>query len=386
MKLIQSLINKVNKRNIQYDVLMILISSLSATIFFAIESERIHPEYISIFQLSRAFTFISCVFFFLRLIYDPKPTLSVIYFSIIMHLYAFVGIWLLPLYEISYIQVSIGLLFMKNTSSKTNQIISGIFLVFILVSYIIMDHIHWQRPIPMRSDYIFTALFFPIIVYCIYRYVILIERMQNEKNLRFNIIGQNANKILHDTELLLNKPLQTSKDFQKENKDPKTYAFMIYEEIKALQDQVKNMNRLVIPKNKIDNMTIENCINEAIRFIKIKFKNIQFNIIHCDQKLTADQDRMVSVFFNLILNSIEQFEIRRVENPIINIEFKNNIIHYHDNAMKTTNEINLPKKMNQKNSGLGIELIRHDLEMMNLKLDSQFDKNGYIYYIFFEPN
>ena len=249
-----------------------------------------------------------------------------------------------------------------------------------------MQEIGWTRPATSREDYIFILLFFSIIIYCVYYYVVLNEKLQQEKNARFRFIGEQSQAILSEIDRMMIIPLQISQKMKnnESNKISSNPSELLYSEFVQIKSLFKNINRLIIPENDSEIVSIKSCIEEAQKLLKFKKSHVTMNLINCEKSIEASHNRMVSVFFNLIMNSTDEFEKRNTHNPQINIECFDHSIVYTDNAVSNAldlNDFNQNTALTTYKSGIGIEMIRHDIEMMKLQITSYETNNNFSYMI-----
>lgn len=283
--------------------------------------------------------------------------------------------WFLPLYEAAYLQCAIGCAFVKTRRQWLFPAIFGSGIVGFIAVYEAQDLLHWSIPPPSRKDWITIILFFFLLTWLIQKYAINTSRRDKEKLLRLSRIGHETQRLLHDVKGMLSSPILI---FESINDDNSQWTFEGYKaqvknlsnEMKHVRDVLRSINLMSKPQLEMGDVCISRAFANAVQILERRLMHVQ---LHAPESrvVHSDEDVLRSVFFNLLLNSLEAFERNKAESPAIRVSWSNGDLLYQDNAGTAG-----VSEKDGGNSGIGLELASTDLNNMGVLTKISFESNG----------
>ena len=374
--------------NDYFAISMLSLAAFSCAFFGSIAIERVLPQFQFIFFLSRLFSGVSCLLAIVSILLNYKTQWFLILSLVGMQTYAFVGVWLLALYEMSFVQVSFAFLFVKKLNAKITLQISTFFLILIFASYPLQSYLGWQKVLPIRDDFIAVAVVFTVMAIFTKKFIFDIDQKINLKQARYAFIGKEAIRTFEQVQKLIDQYTLSFKadipDISKKTNAFDRHLFDMQNDLNQIQNAVKNINRLVISDFAVEpdqNFDLSSCLNMARFMLRHQLSNVEF-VLNLDSGTNLNNKRLLSVFFNLILNSIEAFKVYQTNDPKIFIKLESNTLIYTDNAISGSlrKEIQF-KNENNFGSKIGREMIFHDLQQMSLNHNFKIHKENYQYEI-----
>lgn len=366
---------KVNSPN--YLAAVSLIAALLTTITIYPDVYRVEEHFQMAF-LAGKFVFILATIALSIYFYKKPQNQSDLPKAILFMLcigYCLTMMWFLPLYEAAYLQCAIGCAFVKTRRQWLFPAIFGAGIVGFTAVYEAQDRLKWSIPPPSRKDWITIILFFFLLTWLIQKYAINTSRRDKEKLLRLSRIGHETQRLLHDVKGMLSSPILI---FESINDDNSQWTFEGYKaqvknlsnEMKHVRDVLRSINLMSKPQLEMGDVCISRAFANAVQILERRLMHIQ---LHAPESrvVHSDEDVLRSVFFNLLLNSLEAFERNKAESPTIRVSWSNGDLLYQDNAGTAG-----VSEKDGGNSGIGLELASTDLNNMGVLTKVSFESNG----------
>ncbi len=365
-----------------YNTTFSFLLGIFSILFWFTERERVFPQlqlqYFIVKMSSAVMAFIS---FFLYLRKQNEPANILIIINSIF--YVLTNIWFGPIYEISYLQLSIACAFLDLKNKWIYTLFFAIGLVGIYLTYYIQHQINWQKPEPEIIDWISTVFVFFLIGFFVQKFAISQYQSQISQNLKLQLIGYESSKLLHDFKGMISTPVLKIHQLQKKGSNQNDINFQeqlqsIANDLISLTDQIKYINQLIIPDESKQVFYFNTLLEKTIQSLKARLVNIEVQKPIDSIKIESYQNRLQSVLFNLILNSINAFQYSKQISKSITLEWKKNKLIYKDNAGISLSNAPL-------NTGLGLKMIEYDLKKMNCEFEYEITDIGSVFKITFSP-
>ncbi|MBC7372246.1 MAG: ATP-binding protein [Bdellovibrionaceae bacterium] len=284
--------------------------------------------------------------------------------------YCWVMMWFAPLYEFAYLQIAVGCSFLRLKRNWIFPLAFGIGLIGYYVNYAIQDRIGWQLPPATRSDFVWIMFIVFMLSWFIQKFAIGAMRADQDRHSRFSLIGREATRLTHDIKGLTSSPMLIVDSLRQKNRDLSLRDYenqmvVLADDMENIREVLKSIQRLVTIE---DFITIVD-VNEALRGpMKIFARRLaKVRLVTPEAKMIKGHpDRLHSLFFNLILNSIEAFERNSTAAPEIHMSWQENTFVFSDNAGGFDRPTSIGTKSSKGfGAGLGLDIARTDLEKMN---------------------
>ncbi|AFY00129.1 ATP-binding protein [Bdellovibrio bacteriovorus] len=355
-----------------------LVAALLTSVTIYPDVFRVEPHLQSIFLASKlGFILltlgISAFFFFSRRLEADTPRF-ILFVACIA--YCLSMMWFLPLYEAAYLQCAIGCAFIKTKRQWLFPSVFGFGMLGFLAMYELQDQLNWTVPPPSRKDWITIILFFFILTWIIQKYAINTSRREKERLMRLSRIGHETQRLLHDVKGMLSSPILL---FESINADASQWTFEGYKaqvqnlnsEMKHVRDVLRSVNLMSKPQKDIREVCVSQAFGNACQILERRLKNIETSSLP-SRMVQSDEDVLRSVFFNLLLNSMEAFERKKTVSPAIKVFWKNETLIYQDNAGTLSSDV----RDEGGNSGIGLEIIHADLHDLGISARISFESSG----------
>lgn len=354
------------ERKINYPLIATGIAFFACIILGFTEYGRVSPELAKPYIYLRTFQVVS---FLCLLIYFWKKEFSDLagaLCSINFVFYVWSMMWFLPLYECAYFQCAIGAAFFNFKRSWIHPLIFGVGGLGMIATYLIQDALHWQLPETGNMDWMFSVLFFFGVAWAIQNFAIRASQKENDRLLRFSIIGKETARLTHDLKGLLSSPLLILEAFRDKTLNlPADFhekqMSLLIADMDKVRDSLTGINRLAIIKEHMEEVEVNRVLNGALKILERRLKSVSISL-PAERWVWGSSDLLHSVFFNLVLNSIEAFERMQAKNPQIDIYWERDCLVMRDNAGGFNESIPVS---NKSEGGLGLQLVRSDLRRMN---------------------
>lgn len=192
---------------------------------------------------------------------------------------------------------------------------------------------------------------------------------------RFSIVGEETSKLMHDLKGMLSSPFMLLENLRNNSSKIPQETFEkhlndLTSELEHVRTVIRSINRLVVTNDQLKPVNVADAAVEAKRILDRRLKNISV-ILPTSKTVLGTEERLQSILFNLMINSLEAFETSEVANPEIRMEWKNLTLVYTDNA----GGFNMTPQQTKHKSGIGIELIKIDTSKMHAKFRMSTVKN-----------
>lgn len=279
--------------------------------------------------------------------------------------YSLVFMWFGPLYEIAYLQCALGTAFLKLRRQWLFIAIYGMGLIGIFVTYAIQDSIGWKLPEVVRSDWVWTMVTFFFLTWFIQGFAIGISSDERQRVLRFGLIGRETTRLIHDLKGLLSSPLALAEDLRLSHQASVSRAAQINDlaaEMGHVRSALHSIQRLVQVETHLRKVNPKEILLETFHLLSRRLDGVNLKV--CDSReVVGDYERLQSVLFNLILNSLEAHRRSGRTEPLqLEWTWDKDVLVMTDNAGGMTGK----KKFG---SGLGLELAAEDMQKMGGKLE-----------------
>lgn len=203
---------------------------------------------------------------------------------------------------------------------------------------------------------------------------------------RVSILGMEANRLLHDIKGMMASPLLVMENIKeaKVDSEAKTHekvSFLNHQlnilqnDMDHIRNVIRNINSLSIENRKTAKVDITESIKKCILILDSRLRGVDVHLKFDHLVLIGRRDLFDSIFFNLMVNSLEAFHQQRIENPKITIYRSGDFLIYQDNAggLKST-QIDLFQE--ESASGIGLKMIAYDLAAMKFKYQIKDHEGG----------
>jgi C4-dicarboxylate-specific signal transduction histidine kinase len=147
-------------------------------------------------------------------------------------------------------------------------------------------------------------------------------------------------------------------------------------ELTNVSKTLKQMNRLILNDSEKNQVALSTVLDQALDMLKYRLADIHIELdASLGKKINIDIDRLRSIFFNLLINSIDAFEKNNLKSKNIRINFEKKLIIYEDTAGGFTQNVRNDEFF-KENSSLGLSLIQYDLEQIGAELSIRKTKLG----------
>lgn len=298
--------------------------------------------------------------------------LSVIYFTGAM--------WFAPLYEFSFVQCALACCFLPLRRTWLFPLIYGTGVVIIFANYQAQSAIGWTLPPVDQRDFYFIVLITFILTALIQKFVINSYRKERERLMRYGILGRETTRLTHDIKGLLSSPLMLVESLKNDAKaiEPKDWEKQIHllaDDMIHVREAIRSINSLVKTGNEQAEVDLAKVISGVLDVFRRRSSGVRIQLPE-SRLVKADPDRMHSVFFNLILNALEHFELAKIKEPFIKMYWQDQTLILENNSPS----LGISKA---HGSGIGLELAQMDLALVNAKLKMNFSNAGTKTEIFF---
>ena len=271
---------------------------------------------------------------------------------------------------------AIGCAFIKTKRQWLFPSVFGFGVLGFLAMYELQDQLNWTVPPHSRKDWMTIILFFFILTWIIQNYAINTSRREKERLMRLSRIGHETQRLLHDVKGMLSSPILL---FESINADGSQWTFEGYKaqvqnlnnEMKHVRDVLRSVNLMSKPQKDIREVCVSQAFANASQILERRLKNIEISSLP-GRLVQSDEDVLRSVFFNLLLNSVEAFERKKTPSPAIKVFWKNETLIYQDNAGTPSSDI----KDEGGNSGIGLEILHADLHDLGISARISLESSG----------
>lgn len=360
-------------RQNRFLTIVVFVHFLAIVFFTAGELERVDLAHRSQFLLFRAINGIlifSCLMWVLnRPVKDGFFTLI----SLLGYSYCIYSSWYLPLYEFAFFQVALAMCFLDYQRKWLYQatVLSGGFAF--IISQQIQQMQNWRVPVSTGRDYFFVIVICLILAIILQRYVFQ-ERL-NKSNLlmRYGSIGREATRLLHDVKGMLGSPLLVTGGMLHDqsplsSSQQKDRLEQLNRDLEHIRDVVYHLNRLVSVNEDPESIGLLSVLKRSILSLGLRAQKIKIELPE-NRNIFVSPTKIESVFFNLLLNSIQAQENKQVQDPTVKIEWQGKDLIYSDN-------IGACQVKSSQSTSLGMTLIESDLHSMGIAFSVNISEQG----------
>lgn len=375
----------MNTKGITFPVVINLLFGVCCILLAFVEASRVFPHQYDLYMISKMiFGVIGiglAVYFYFYEATDLPLTISMVTFV----LYCVLYIWLMPLYEAAYLQTAIGSAFYKLRRRWLFFVVFGLGLIGIFVSYAIQDSMGWTIPPVDRVDWQWVVSIFFILAALIQHFAIGVRRHEEDRLMRFSVVGVETTKLIHDLKGLLASPLLIIDDLKEQKQQLSSEQIqnqmtLLAQDMNHIQNVIKSIHRLVIQQDELKSLNLNESIAGALSLLERRLSHVSVNLPE-ERTIEAYPNRLHSVFFNLLLNSIEAFDRNKTQKPEIRMSWEGSRFHYQDNAGGFSFS---DRSSKGADAGFGIAMLENDLRKMNARLKIHPEKNQTSFIIQFD--
>lgn len=350
-----------------YPILITWLYALCPLVTYSLEVDKVPSSYQELFLVLKLFFgclgLLQGIYFFFFGFSDRGA--AVIFSQMVV--YSLLMMWFAPIYEVAYFQCAIGCSFLTLRRSWIYPTIYGIGLIGIFINYEAMEYYQWKSPVATKEDWIGISIVFFLLSWCIQKYAIGSYRKEQDRLARFSVIGKETTKLTHDIKGMLSSPLLIidslhAKDGTISVDTYRSQMKHLAKDMENVHSVLRSIHRLVTVGEEVRKVSLLESWQSPLQILSRRLAHIQLSMPE-DKMILGNQDRLNSIFFNLLLNSIEAFENAKQEKPFIKVYWENMFLVYEDNA----GGVVLPKTSDttkENGSGLGLQLVRNDMEKM----------------------
>lgn len=301
-------------------------------------------------------------------------------------IYCVFYLWLAPLYEIAYLQGAVATSFFSMRRQWLYPAIWGSGLLAIFISYPLQDRFGIVLPPPDRLDWYWATLIFFLMGWFIHKFALGTYRRDQDRLMRFGVIGKETTRLTHDLKGLLSSPLimvEALRD-QSQKIPPEMLERQLLNlanDMGNVRDVLRSIHRLVTVEELRASVEILSSLQSAMKVLERRLQGILVQLPE-NKVIHGNADRMHSIFFNLFLNSVEAFEAKPHPAPEIQVRWEGSTLVFSDNA-GVEKKPKAQRSAKDHGSVLGLELIRSDLEEIEADFDISFNQHSTVIKIHF---
>lgn len=337
------------------------------------ELSKQYPLYL----YSRIFTILFSVFNFLYVFINKKHyALNEIGIYCVLLFYAYSGMYYNTSYFLAFSQIIIGCAFFFSLQEKIYYSIS-IFSLILMIIIIYFGHntygMNQTLLFKFKNDFIIGLLVIYSLTFFGYKKITMVRFQKDLMSQKFLEIGKQTATVIHDLKGAVSAPTVYIDAIIDEINNPcmnKDELLKMATELKGdishLRQLVLAMNQLSKVDNEITQIDIWQVCDDAKNLI---LKNHKINIKMFGEKYYICNEYVLrNAIFNMIRNSIENFEDKKVYNPTIMIKIEGKKLMYSDNgggfsdnAIKSLKQ-NMSFTSKKNGSGMGLFVMRDNIE------------------------
>lgn len=332
------------------------------------------PESKKVYLLVRVFFILNFLGVFLKIFISKNAMVNDgLYLFINLMLYSIFSQFYNPSYFISYIQVI--LIFTLFFPFKSKIYYSTLILSTIgMVIAINHSDAFYPNIAKFKQDIASSVIVISIFAFFGYRFITLERNKKDLLSRKFLDIGKNTASIVHDLKGVILSPTIYINLLEKKIKEDKFNELlplvqMLKAENSYMTEYVQNLNNLSkLSETGTSKIEVKVTIDSLLKTLfKSRLNNISVDI-EGSGEIYGDEQSFRSVIINLLFNSIENFEIKNLNDPKINIKVDNQKIYFVDNGGGFSDEAikSLKKRKfyteKDKGTGLGLFVVRNCME------------------------
>lgn len=290
-----------------------------------------------------------------------------VYFFTVTVVYSIFFMWLAPLYEVAYLQCAIGCAFIRVQNRNLFVYIFGLGLLGIYATYFFQDRMGWTVPPAARVDWLFITIIFFLLTWMIQKYAVRAFRNQEDRLSRLSLVGTEASILLREVEARLQTPLDLAHSATEE--EMAGLLQTIQAELKVAQTTLKSFRATTGLAGAITEFDLIALWSETLDRLRSRLKNVEVSLPKAQAIVTSDREILRSVFFNLLLNSIEFAEAKQRAIKRLEISWRDGVLSYSDGGKISS--VAQPAA----DRGMGLNIIREDLKRLGIDF-SLAERNG----------
>lgn len=366
----------MSNRRVSFPVIANYLFGFCSIIYAITESSRAFPQFFYLYVFSKVTFGLMGIGFGTYIYFRGTNDLNLALSMMVFVAYTLVFMWLVPLYEIAYLQTAIGSAFFRLRRRWIFPSIFGIGLIGIFVTYEWQSALQWALPPISKLDWQWVCTIFFVLTWLIQKFAIGVYRHEEDRILRFSLVGVETTKLIHDLKGLLGSPLLIIDDLKEKKKTLSQEQIehqmtLLAQDMSHIQNVIKSIHRLVIQQDNLQSLNFNESIAGAVDLLQRRLQNVSLRLPE-DRVLKAYPNRLHSVFFNLLLNSIEAFDRNKTPKPEIHMSWEGSKFYYRDNA----GGFSFAERSSKgPEGGIGIAMLENDLRKMNARLKIRPEKN-----------
>lgn len=373
------------KRNL-YPVLVAVLFGLCSLIHGVTETSRLALENQPLFFYGKMFFGFVGIGLGYKFYRDGLSDFWAALFMANFGAYCVYYVWLAPLYEIAFLQGAIATSFFSMRRQWIYPLIWGFTMICIMVSYPLQDRWGVVLPPVDRLDWYWASTIFFLMGWFIHKFAIGTYRKDQDRLLRFGVIGKETTRLTHDLKGLLSSPLimvdALRDQSQKISPDVlEKQLLLLANDMENVREVLRSIHRLVNVDELRVSVDILASLQSAMKVLERRLQGVRIQLPE-RKTVYGNADRMHSIFFNLFLNSVEAFETKAHKSPEIVVRWEEATLVFSDNAGVEDSD-KATRSSKDHGSGLGLELIRSDLQEIEANFDISFNQTSTVIKIHF---
>ena len=301
-----------------------------------------------------------------------------------------------PLYLMGYIQCTYAFSFLWFTTRKQFVTLTTIsIIVFLTVTQLYMDQLHYDPGDLPNSDVIITPIIANLVAILIHHFFTA-ERMLREMLAdRFSVVGRLASTIVHDVKGGLTSPMMLVEDAKQSVEAGDFVGSM--KSLKNMEESLQNLHKMVINLNELSRVSKASVAKESVMLSQVicdvesilqkRIYGIEIQLSG-DIEIKGDRSLLNSIFLNLISNSLNQFQEhacdpRQIE---IRVDGQSRVVYQDSGPGLSTKIVEILNRQgfagseslnsDNGNNGLGLVLIGEGMRSIGGKMNILPNQNG----------
>lgn len=253
--------------------------------------------------------------------------------------YAVFSQWYRPLYYMAFFQA----LFINAVIFPVSKSVFRVTASIGAAAFILIFYTRWDQFVEQSKHQVFSDLIFAVLavtfIAIITNTFFSSERSFHEDALnRFSQIGGHSGRILHDLKGLIAAPklhvqfLQSRLDHLPVDSELREVLGLIEKDLEGMRQTLIELNMLSIQAPiLLEEVAISDCYHIVQKLLSKQLNGIDFQLVGSGS-VRANRQSISSLLFNLVLNSAQTLNDRKVLNPKINLLIEPHSISIQDNG------------------------------------------------------
>lgn len=309
----------------------------------------------------------------------PYSSVGHFLFGVLLVIYTSHGQWFRPFYEYSLFQILIFYTLLFYPSRKIFLSILGVgTLIFIPIYAYRFEEVVLRNETTLEENYL-SLLAFGLTLFGIFK-LFSEERAFKEQALaRFGYLGKHSAAILHDLKTTVAIPRIYTELAEEELKkgDIASAQHRLKETLASLESMqtiISKLNQMTqMTHFQVEEVNLRDVVEDVRGVLRMKLAAVELHVVG-DAQVEASRSFTFSFILNLVMNSIEVFQARQVQEAKISVTLSGKKMVFQDNGGGFTSDVlekiggGVAASTKAEASGLGLYLLVDGVRNMGGKV------------------